>query len=46
VIITLKDAVKCLKLKNDKVWVLEVSAQPDGIFLDELGKKLMECRSN
>ena len=46
VIITAKDAVKCLKLKNDKVWVLEVSAQPDGIFLDELGKKLMECRPN
>lgn len=46
VIITAKDAVKCPELKNDKVWVLDVSAQPDETFLDELGKKLMECRSN
>jgi len=46
VIITAKDAVKCSELKNDKVWVLDVSAQPDEAFFDELGKKLMECRSN
>lgn len=46
VIITAKDAVKCPELKNDKVWVLDVSAQPDESFLDKLGKKLMDCRSN
>jgi len=46
VVMTEKDAVKCPELKNDKVWVLDVSAQPDETFLDELGKKLMECRSN
>ena len=45
VIITAKDAVKCTELKNDNIWVLEVSAQPDESFLDELGKKLMEYRS-
>lgn len=46
VIITAKDAVKCPELKNDKVWVLDVSAQPDKAFLDELGEKLMECKSD
>ena len=46
VIITAKDAVKCPQLKNDKVWVLDVIAKPDELFLDELRKKLMECSFN
>ncbi len=40
VIITAKDAVKCSQLTNDKVWVLDVCAQPDKAFLAALENKI------
>lgn len=46
VIITAKDAVKCPELENEKVWVLGVSAQPEEVFLEALGKKLREHKRN
>jgi tetraacyldisaccharide 4'-kinase len=36
VIITAKDAVKCKAINNDKIWVLEIEAIADPIFLRDL----------
>jgi tetraacyldisaccharide 4'-kinase len=36
VIITAKDAVKCKKINNDKIWVLDIEAIADPIFLRDL----------
>lgn len=46
VIITAKDAVKCSTVTNDKVWVLDVCAQPDNAFLAALEKKLKHSISH
>ena len=40
VIITAKDAVKCVGVKNEKVWVLDVSAEPGDVFVDAVIEKL------
>jgi len=42
IVITAKDAVKCKSVINDKIWVLEVEAAPDPIFLKNLLGKLHE----
>ena len=44
VVITAKDAVKCKSIINDKIWVLEVEAAPDPIFLKNLLGKLHEIK--
>ena len=44
VVITAKDAVKCKSVINDKIWVLEVEAAPDPIFLKNLLGKLHEIK--
>jgi tetraacyldisaccharide 4'-kinase len=36
VIITAKDAVKCKAINNDKIWVLDIEAIADPIFLRDL----------
>ena len=46
VIITAKDAVKCLDLINDKIWVLDVKAIPDQFFLEKILEQLSELRSS
>lgn len=40
VIITAKDAVKCTGFDQDNVWVLEVNAQLENAFLQQLSDKL------
>ena len=45
IIITAKDAVKCVHIINDKIWVLDVQAVPDPAFLKSILKRLHELRS-
>lgn len=45
VIITAKDAVKCLEVSNDNVWVLDVTAKPETEFLDKLVNQISDLRA-
>ncbi|MFT7267608.1 MAG: tetraacyldisaccharide 4'-kinase [Porticoccus sp.] len=45
IIITAKDAVKCTHIINDKIWVLDVQAVPDFVFLKSILKRLRELKS-
>lgn len=45
VIITAKDAVKCMDVSNDNVWVLDVIAKPETEFLDKLANQVSALRA-
>ncbi|MCW8908740.1 MAG: tetraacyldisaccharide 4'-kinase [Sedimenticola sp.] len=45
VIMTEKDAVKCARFARPNHWYLEVSAQPDNGFVQQLERKLGELRN-
>ena len=45
VIITAKDAVKCVGVSNDNVWVLDVMANPETEFLDKLTNQISDLRA-
>ncbi|MHB0776936.1 tetraacyldisaccharide 4'-kinase [Halomonas sp. WWR20] len=40
VVMTAKDAVKCLHFANERCWALDIEAQPDQAFIDWLRKRL------
>ena len=45
IIITAKDAVKCTHIINDKIWVMDVQAVPDSLFLKGILEQLRELKS-
>lgn len=45
VIITAKDAVKCVDVSNDNVWVLDVMAKPEAEFLDKLANQVASLKA-
>ena len=44
IIITAKDAVKCTHIINDKIWVIDVQAVPNSLFLKDILEKLRELK--
>lgn len=44
IIMTEKDAVKCMNFANDKMWYLPISAVPDAAFIRDLRKRLSQLR--